>query len=95
MIFQLTSIENFLDNQVDLTLKADGDTYFNYFVMDVKSDGRHSKQVTKITNVYQTERNTELNTKLYNLKNLVQPYLLGFKLKSTHQGGTFQSRVLC
>ena len=46
LIFQLASIEHFLDNQVELKLKADGDSFFNFFVMDVKSDGRHSKQVT-------------------------------------------------
>ena len=46
LIFQLASIEHFLDNQVELKLKADGDSFFNFYVMDVKSDGRHSKQVS-------------------------------------------------
>ena len=45
LIFQLATIDNFLCNQVDRKLRADGDSFFNYYVMDVKSDGRHSKQV--------------------------------------------------
>ena len=46
LIFQLASIEHLLDNQVELKLKVDGDSFFNFYVMDVKSDGRHSKQVS-------------------------------------------------
>ena len=45
LIFQLASIEHFLDNQVELKLRADGDSFFNFYVMDVKSDGRHDKQI--------------------------------------------------
>ena len=46
LILQLASIEHLLDNQVELKLKADGDSFFNFYVMDVKSDGRHAKQVS-------------------------------------------------
>jgi len=28
-----------------MKLKCEADTYFNYFVWDVKKDGRHPKQV--------------------------------------------------
>ena len=46
LIFRLALIEHFLDNQVELKLRADGDSFFNFYVMDVKGDGRHSKQVS-------------------------------------------------
>ena len=46
LIFQLALIEHFLDNQVELKLRVDGDSFFNFYVLDVKSDGRHSKQVS-------------------------------------------------
>ena len=60
-------------DQVDNKMRADGDGFFNYFIMDLKSDGRHSKQATPPTVA------TETNTNIKLLQNLVQPYLLAFK----------------
>ena len=58
-VFKLASIEMSFD-QVDNKMRADGDGFFNYFIMDLKSDGRHSKQVTPPKVATETNTNTKL-----------------------------------
>ena len=50
LIFQLATIDNFLANQVELKLRADGDSFFNFYVMDVKSDGGTPSRLVKLPN---------------------------------------------
>ena len=43
----LAPIALHLEEAADLKLRSEGESYFNYFIWDAKSDGRHTKQVSK------------------------------------------------
>ena len=53
-------------------MRADGDSYFNFLIMNVKSDGRHSKQVQNLVPVY-----------LLSFKKAL-PFYAEFLLRRTH-----------